>query len=207
MKTIQNPKQVRILEGDSLRTIAARHLGNQTRWRELVELNGLRPPYIIQSIDPTDRLPHTLIYGDWILLPIADPQKRLTFDQESLGRDIAIEFDQSLPTNNGDLVVVVGVDNLNQAVRNRFKCERGANFAHRTYGSDIYAALGLPLMPLVEIFAAMVLKQTLIADPRLTDVYNISVVADGDTLNCSAQAHVINDNTDLDFNLSFPLKR
>lgn len=178
MKTIANPKKVRILEGDSLRTIAARYLLDQTRWRELVELNHLRPPYIVNSIDPVDRLPQTLIMGDWIDLPLSYKQNTLVFDPEILGRDLELNYEKGLEaSSSGDLSTLVGVPNLNQAVRNRFKCSRGSNFAHRTYGSDIYAVLGLPMIPLIEIFARMTVKQTLKEEPRLTEVTSIDVKA------------------------------
>lgn len=62
-------------------------------------------------------------------------------------------------------------------------------------------------MPIIEIFAAMTLKQTLLDDPRIARIMNIQVTGTGDTLNCTAKAKVINENTDLDLNLAFPLLR
>lgn len=208
MKTIQYPTQVRVLQGDNLRTIATRSLGDHTRWRELVELNQLRPPYIIESIDSADRLPNTLVWGDWISIPVPSKnQASLVFNSEMLGRDIKMNYDKTLPCSNGDFEVIAGTENLDQAVRHRFRCEKGNNFAHPKYGSDIFAAIGMKLMPIIEIFAAMTLKQTLLDDPRIARIANIKVTGTGDTLNCTAKAKVINENTDLDLNLSFPLLR
>ena len=59
-----------ILVGDSLRRIALRELGDALRWIDLATVNQLRPPYIIDSVNPADRQRATLIYGDSIQIPI-----------------------------------------------------------------------------------------------------------------------------------------
>ncbi len=38
----------RVARGDSLYTIASRALGSSARWREIADLNGLKPPYRIE---------------------------------------------------------------------------------------------------------------------------------------------------------------
>ena len=60
-------REVTILPGDTLQTIAVRELGNAERFLELVVLNSLKPPYI--SPTQADRAPNTLAPGDAILIP------------------------------------------------------------------------------------------------------------------------------------------
>jgi hypothetical protein len=52
--------------GDTLQRIALRELGDASRWVELAELNGLRPPYLT---DPALARAGVLAYGASIKLP------------------------------------------------------------------------------------------------------------------------------------------
>lgn len=208
-KIITNPKRVKIQVGDTLRSIASRYLNDQTRWSELVGINNLRPPYITETINSDERIENTLIWGEWIKVPKTDyllDNDKLTFD-DLYGQDIYLNNMDLDVTDSGDLKVVSGVSNLSQAITNRIKCVRGDNFIHNTYGCDIYTVLGMKNTLVVELLAQGLVKIAISEEPRISSINSISSRINGDVLYINAKVTPVDQNTDVDLNLSFPLVR
>ena len=119
--------------GDSIQGIAARYLGDVTRWRDLVALNGLAPPYVSETGQPG-----TLRPGDDILVPDGDGVDESVsppwivgaapddpIEERLLGVDFKLTenadglFDWELSPDGSDLKRVAGVPNLEQGLRSR----------------------------------------------------------------------------------------
>lgn len=193
-------KQVRIQQGDDLRAIALRELRDPSRWAELSTLNGLRHPYIIDSYKAQDRLPHTVIWGDTILVPAVTNAARAPTAASTFGVDIGL-VGGKLATLDGDLATLAGGDNLVQALSNRIKTLRGELVYHAEYGSSVSLALGLQAKPIIELMAGAWAVESLREEPRLSSIEAVQASASGDILRVAARVMAANDNTPTDVNL------
>jgi hypothetical protein len=150
-------REVVVGQGDTLQSIAAKHLGRSGQWLVLAILNDLKPPYISNN-----KLPNTLQVGSKILIPVrasaVTPDTITSSDtpvgdsqmEKHLGRDF--EMVQTMRTNgrpsglfgwaidaaggSTDVRRVVGIQNYSQALEMRFRTEKGFNI--------LYPNLGLP---------------------------------------------------------------
>jgi len=110
-------KQVSITEGDTLATLAAKHLGDARLWQDLAVVNGLKPPFINKqaSLDLTKAdeavLPGSLGIGDKIvipstskgpvqlpILPVLGVKPWEPLEVQLLGRDMALELVEDIST-------------------------------------------------------------------------------------------------------------
>lgn len=194
-------RQIAVRQGDDLRAIAARELGDATRWTELATLNDLRLPFIVNSYRLTDRLPHTLIWGDTLLLPWETNAARVPSPTSNFGIDIALPHGQLAATAGGDLATVQGRDNIVQALGHRLRTLRGELPYHPAYGSHVALALSLPAGPFSSMMAAAWAQEALVEEPRLARVLAVDGHADGDVLRVAASVGAVDDNTPIDFNL------
>lgn len=207
-KIIKRPKRVNVRIGDSLRIIAKRELNDINRWTELVELNNLRPPYIIASINEIDRLDKTLIWGDLIKLPIQinSSLNVLVFDENLHGSDVELSnFGKLKNTSTGDLNIVNGKLNLHQALRNRLKCRIGELYPHKSYGCNAYLYLGEKNVLLTQMYVHTTVLQALRQEPRIDTVNKIDTKTSGEILTVNAEVTSIGENTPFDLNLAYPI--
>lgn len=208
--------------GETIRDLARRLLGDARRWHELVILNDLRPPYTAD----TSRA-GVLGPGDPVLYPsnqpgvagsavrISNPTDDEIADIESYlasqayGRDCRL---QSVTVNNGfltDLVVnqqgdistIVGVPNVEQAIRIKFATELGELPAHPGFG----AQYGIGSKADIASFNTFRLQTlaTLKSDLRVSNVESLSFETAGDILQVSAKLELKNtrDYLSTDFSL------
>ncbi|NCC27298.1 MAG: hypothetical protein EOM22_03875 [Gammaproteobacteria bacterium] len=191
--------------GDSLRRLAARHMGDASRWTELAEINGLRPPYIIESIDPAERERATLVFGDRIAVPVGYADRVPQEPIEVFGVD-AVLIDRTLQVDDGgDYAVVATLDNLTQALTHRVKTPVGDILMHRGYGCNVFAVLGMQARPLIAALAGAMVRQALEQEPRLASVDEVRPVTDGDTVTIYARVTAAERNDRLDLNFVFPV--
>lgn len=87
---IQATRWALVQPGDSLRLIALRELGDALRWIELANINQLRPPYIIESLDPNERQRATLLWGERIAVPLGKVTEAVQIAEDVLGTDAAL---------------------------------------------------------------------------------------------------------------------
>jgi hypothetical protein len=138
--------------GDTIQSLAAKHLGNARRWLDLAIINDLRAPYITDQA----HVPNTLRIGDKIVVPARAPKgspDTITTGApgtgesqaaKNLGRDfLMIPVDGNLlgwqidkAGGSVDVLQVEGIDNFAQAIEMRFRTEQGHNI--------LYPAIGLP---------------------------------------------------------------
>lgn len=193
-------RQARVEQGDSLRIIAARELGNPLRWTELIALNDLALPFIVPSSKPADRLPNTLIWGDVILAPWDGNGKLSPSPQVNLGIDLDLS-DGGLHINNGDLAVVIGRDNMIQALRDRILTLRNELVTYPAYGCTIRLALGLANGPFLDVLAAGWVYEALKEEPRVAVINGVTASSAGDILAANVRVTLVGENTPTDFNL------
>jgi len=194
-------KQVRVEQGDSLRTIASRELGSPVRWTELVAINDLRLPFIIDSHKAEDRLPKTLIWGDKIYVPWDTNGYRTPTPISNFGEDVSLDHGNLRATSAGDLSVVSGRDNIVQALKNRIRTLRNELVYHPQYGCHITLALGLESTPFINLMASAWVNEALREEPRIQFIQSVTAKSSGDVLDVTAKVLAVGDNTPVDFNL------
>ncbi len=101
--------------------------------------------------------------------------------KDNYGKDLLIE-DRDFGIYNGDLAVVNGVDNLEQALLNRYSTLIGARIRVEAYG--IQASIGDALSATSALIQSSV-HQTTVEDPRVDSVEDISFQGKGDSLTVS----------------------
>lgn len=178
-------RQYVVADGDDLRRIAIREVGDAEAWFDIAELNGLRPPYI-----STTGMPGTVRPGDKILLPTLGGAGVVTGGvEEERGRidELALGVDLELG-DGGDLVVdaagtgfrlVRGHDCFVQGLeRVRFRTRVGENAVYPEVG--ILAPVGEKSgAGMVEAIALSV-RRACFTDPRTLSVVNLNVADLGD---------------------------
>lgn len=173
--------------GDSLQVIAARELGDGSRWTELVAYNNLVPPFLVD--DEALAGPGVIVTGASILAPAPTPVASSTIDPEAVfGTDMRLDKRGGLLTANGDFVVVSGRANLSQALKNRVETRQGELVFHKNYGSKIRRLLGTVGGPTRALLAAQYAKSAVQRDPRVSKVENAIGTVDGDAVRVDLDA-------------------
>lgn len=192
---------VTLQQGEDLRAIAARELGSATRWTELARLNDLRLPFIVPSYRPVDRLPHTLIWGDALLIPWPANAALPPTAISTHGLDVVLTHGQLQTTAEGDVATVGGTSNLIQALTHRIKTLLGELTYHPRYGCNVTLALGLPTAPFAGLMASAWVSESLRAEPRVFQIHYVTADVAGDTIQVAARITLVGDNSPTDFNL------
>lgn len=182
---------VEILQGDTLQAIAARELGDASRWAEIVSYNGLKPPYL--TGDSSQAGIGVLLYGALIRLPASSPVISSTNDPEKVfERDVKLIAGKLGVTSSGDLDVVSGTANLKQAITNRIDTDRGELIYHaQDYGSLVRRLVGAVNGPTAGLLAAEYAKAAVLADPRISAVLSANAEVSGDVIKVSVEAQPV----------------
>lgn len=176
--------------GDSLQTIAARELGDANRWVELIHLNNLLPPFLVN--DPALAAPGVLLAGQQILLPSAALSTNISTDPEAVFEsDVQMGVLGELLTDGTDFVVASGRDNLKQALQNRIRTDRGELIFHPRYGCGARRLVGKVNGPTAGLLAAQEVKASLPQDPRVQRVTKSVAVITGDVVSVSADVETV----------------
>jgi phage baseplate assembly protein W len=193
-------KSLTLQQGEDLRAIATRELGDATRWVEIARLNNLRLPFLVASWHPTDRLPHTLIWGDTLLIPWPDNAALPPTLVSTHGTDLILSQGH-LQTAEGDLALVSGVNNVIQALAHRLKTLFGELTYHPRYGCHVTLAIGLPTAPFSSLMASAWVNEALKSEPRVFQVHYVQADVAGDTIKIAAKITLVGNNSATDFNL------
>lgn len=136
---------------DTIQSLAARELGDPSRYVDIVVLNNLVPPYLVPPYLAPTASTGVLAPGNPVFIPLqqqaADTGNRrgaaypvtagLSEAEKALGVDIQIAPGNDLQTTNvGDLSLVAGMTNYTQAMVLATNVERGALSRHLGYGVD-----------------------------------------------------------------------
>lgn len=154
---------------DDLQAVAARELGDANRWVELVWLNNLVHPYIVD--DPRRVVDGVLLSGAMIKVPAP---VGVWMDRTNRGqvyeRDCSLQNRRLSVTATGDLAVVAGVDNLRQQISNRVVTPRGQLRRHPDYGCMIWRLVGTVNGPTAAKLGAEYVQAALLAEYRVRSV-------------------------------------
>lgn len=187
---------------DTIFTLAQRLLADQARWKEIVILNDLKSPYISETGDGID----VLRPGDTVLFPSGTPLPQSGVEQDPedtdpltkrLGRDLKLtsfqvfggleDFDLAV-NQQGDLDLVEGILNLEQAVRIKFSTEQGTLPTHPQFGirvpigskSNIRSLIGFQLNA----------RASLLRDSRIDEINDLRFSVDGNVLTVTADLQI-----------------
>jgi hypothetical protein len=183
-------RYVQTQQGQSLQLLALRELGSAARWPEIVNINGLTPPYLTD--DPGLVSETVRLYGGLLIVPASaavdasaaeDPDYVFGVDLALLGGDLVIE--------NGDLVVATGRANLRQALEHRVLTNLGELLFHPDYGNGFVGLRGSGNGPTKALLGARFIKESLLADPRVAAVPDVTAQVTGDSITAVATAHPI----------------
>jgi len=181
--------KVALIDGkDTVQTLAARELGDPDKFREIVLLNNLKPPYISATGGSGVLKP-----GDKILIPQSSPSlngtgvaqnieyeitKFLTQSEKNLGVDLRIDENNDLVfANFGDFDLYAGIDNIAQAILIKLGLEPGSLKRHPEIGVGL--EIGRKVKNVGEIRNKIV--STLGQDPRIDSVPYLDVKEEGNT--------------------------
>jgi hypothetical protein len=133
--------------GDNIQTIALRELGDIDKFKDIIILNNLKPPYISATGGPGVLKP-----GDKILIPKTNASgsssvarnvqynitKTMQQAERDLGVDIRLTDDGDLAiASNKDLDLVAGVENLVQAIAIKLFLEKLSLKRHPQVGTNL----------------------------------------------------------------------
>lgn len=222
----------RVGRGETIRDIAARLLGDARRWHELVVLNDLKAPYTADSattrpgvLAPGDSVlyPSTDTGGadPFGINPVNTSPDELDAEgqpvvgdvaAQSYGRDIrlktnvtdgGVELTDISVNQGGDVSTIVGLPNVEQAIRIKFITEVKTLPAHPNFGARY------PIGTKADIASFNTFRlntiATLQSDDRIASVEDLEFTALGDVLALSARV-LLNDTRDY-LTTSFALRR
>lgn len=190
---------------DDIRGLAQRLLGDSARWKELVLVNNLKAPYISINGDGTN----VLRPGDIILFPKATnastdsavsntaPSLDADIFSKRLGRDIkllntgaGLGFLLDTATSpSGDLDAIEGIDNMSQALSNRYATEPGQLPTHPQYG--FLFPLGTKALIRSLIGFKLAARSSLLQDSRISDVFDLNMKIDGNVLSTNTTIKLV----------------
>lgn len=190
-KKLTGYRLVDILVGDSPQRIAMRELGDAASWYDIVNLNGLKPPYIVD--DPALVGPGLKLSGqDTLLVPSVAPPATGVAQASVFGTDASLTAGQLTADAGGDFATVTDTANLKQALEMRLATHPGDLVYHPLYGCQAYTLLGRGGTPVSDQLAAAFVAAAVNADPRVARTENSIATTTGDRLSASATAVAVN---------------
>lgn len=185
-RPISGYRFVETRRGDTLAAIAARELGDASRWPEIVGYNSLRPPFITDDEALADS--GVIVTGQFLRVPAAVALVSVESQpSEVFGRDIGLSSGR-IGVADGDFAVAGGLDNLRQALRHRVITDRGELTFHLEYGSLLRTLLGTVSVPTVALLAARYARAAVLADARISTVSKAVATVEGDAVRVDVEA-------------------
>jgi hypothetical protein len=197
-------------QGDTIQSLAAKHLGDARKWIDLAVINDLKPPYLSNV-----SLPGTLKVGDKIMIPIIGGGGGASVDTITSGAaatgasqsDMFLGEDfKMVPLPDGvfgweidraggsvDVLKVTGIPNIAQALEMRFRTEQGANI--------LYPSIGLPRLVGIGAFgpkladARYQARAQILADKRIERLARFDFHVENDALFLDADVQPVGYST------------
>lgn len=195
MRTVIGARYVETHYGDDLRAVALRELGDATRWVEIADLNGLRPPYILDP--PAPEAEGVILAGAALLVPAAKDLP-LPLRHEVYLRDCAVDGGLLQVDDSGGLAVVSGWANFKQQILHRVITPTGQLSHHPDYGCEMYRLIGVLNGPAKATLATEYLRAAVLSDFRVSSASDLRAVVEGDVLRPEGRVTSIAGGTSLD---------
>jgi hypothetical protein len=214
-------EQAKVMKGDSIRSFTKRELGDESLWKLVAVLNGLKAPYISSTGGSK-----VAAWGDDILIPTRPEEtdasgvkeglntdevlEALPKAEKSYGRDLRLDttFD-TLATDvagadltvaqRGDLGVIEGVPNVQQSYLIKFATEQGELAIHPTFGAAFPIGTKINLNRMQEY--AVNTRRTLLQDNRTDTILRLRTFTEGgDRLRVQAAVRLVKTGVELPVN-------
>lgn len=172
--------------GDTIVTLAVRHLNDGERWVDLVIANNLDQPYVVDDASAF-KLQGLRVLGvsDQIIIPDSgtNASKQLTQNQvENLAYGIDVSWSQhSLDIiRDGQFIGLdQGIDNLPLIAWRRIMTPIGGLPAHPEYGCNVHTHVGAEASEWRALLAVQDVKTALLEDERFQSVTGTAEWFDG----------------------------
>lgn len=189
-RPLQGYRFVETRHGDTMQAIAAREMGDASRWPEIVSYNRLLPPFITD--DPVLAGPGVILSGEPVRIPAPVPVANAFSNPDATFlADVRLTNGLIEADSGGDMVLCEGLPNLRQALVHRVVTERGELMYHPGYGSLIKRLIGTVNGPTANILAAQYARAAVESDERIQEVAEATAEIVGDAINVSVRAKAI----------------
>ncbi len=180
---------VTIMDGETLASVAAKHLGNPDEWIRIALLNDLEYPYDLEA-GAELKLPAEVGEGRPIV-----PSKEGTFADKLFGIDESLDSDGEHPVDGtGAVETVGGYENLEMQISHRLQTKRGelAQLGHPEYGSNLPDYIGQLGTDETYERALIEAKRSVLGDPRISEIRNGTFSIEGTAIYFECDAVPIN---------------
>lgn len=191
-KTLTGYRKVATRVGDTIQQIALRELGDAAQWYDIVALNTLRYPWIVD--DPALLATGVVLAGQAsLLVPSVAPRATGVAEAPDVfGTDWLLKNGQIQADAGGDIATVSGVANLAQALDMRIRTHPGDLVYHPKYGCKVYRLLGKGGTSQNDQLASSWVAAAIRADPRVAGTERLTASIAGDVLAVSGDAVSVN---------------
>lgn len=180
---------VELRYGDTLQELAARELGDANKWRDIIAINDLLPPYV--TADSAQAGPRVKLFGQMILVPAVTATVTAEADPAAVfGVDIALT-NGLLTSDGGDLKLVSGHANLKQALTHRVRTPLRDLLFHLYYGCGVHRLVGKATGGTAAQLGNQYVRGALLADPRVANIESVTSSPRGDVMPITATVNPI----------------
>lgn len=176
----ENFKEHILQKGEDLISLSERYSGTARLYPILMKVNGWRDP----RRDANGDYPKP---GTKVLVPKSGSEITNPFGNplDPYGVDLLLNDNGDIDLNDNEVRLINNIDNIKQHIRNKLIFRQGEITGFNTFG--------LPELPTVSntVFAAAVLRESLLGDKRIKDVTDMEISFIDDTLLIDCNIHTV----------------